>query len=170
MPVRQRPEVQALSRGVASGKSDATAITRACVTLSPGARLADLDCPVARMPAEDYTATEVAWLLSIDYEAALACDADPPDSFPDLVSSNYHSGSSGTADDRPVLVVLRWNDVHRALGRVNGLIDHEVLELRLDGLTEHQIGVVLGRSRQTIGRQFDASIEEILRELGVPLP
>ena len=126
------------------------------------------DTPRTWPVPEHYGLREVVWLLSLDHEEAVAFDASPTSSFPDLLSSSSHSGSTGASDDREVLAVLRWHDVHRARRLVEPLIDEEVLELRLKGLTEHQIGIALERSQSTVNRQFSASIDEILRELGTP--
>ena len=114
----------------------------------------------------DYGPGEVVWLLSLDHEEALAYDAGAQTSFPDLLSGNFHTGSTGTADEAPLLVVLRWHDVQRARRIVEPLIDEEVLELRLRGLSEHQIGITLERSQQTVSRQFRSSVDAILDVLG----
>lgn len=118
------------------------------------------------MATGDYTPSEVAWLLSMTHGEALSCDSHPPDSWPDLLSSDAQMGHSGGIEEGgELLVVLRWTDVHRAKKQVQGSIDDQVMVLRSAGYTQEEIGQALGRSQQTVSRQWRASIEEILAEL-----
>lgn len=120
------------------------------------------------MNGADYTELEVVWLLSIDRETARNIDAEPADSFPDLLRSNYQSGALCASDERPLLTVLRWHDVHDARERISPLIDEDVLELRLEGLGEDQVALVLERSQQTVSRLWLSSVDSIVRELNSP--
>lgn len=115
--------------------------------------------------AEHYGEREVIWLLSIDHETALDIDSEPGSSFPDLLSSNFSTGSTGTSDEQPLLTVLRWDDVHAGRARMAALIDEEVLELRLEGLTQHQIAVVLERSQHSVKEAFKGTVALVLQSI-----
>jgi len=119
--------------------------------------------------AANYSAREVAWLLSMSYKDALACDTAPADSWPDLLSGDAQLGHAIDPSEQTGLpVVLRWHDVQEARGHVQSEIDRDVVELRRAGYTQAEIGERLGRSQQTVSRHLRATVEEIARALAEP--
>lgn len=118
------------------------------------------------MAGENYTQSEVEWLLSMSYADALACDTAPPDSWPDLLAEGAGLGhTGGPGEDSQLLVVLRWHDVHNVRRRVQDDLDAQLTELRRRGHTEAQIAEMLGSSQQTVSRRLRASVRDIVGEL-----
>jgi hypothetical protein len=111
-----------------------------------------------------YTRGEVLWLLSITYEEAVDLDAMPRDSCAGLSDT----GAAPTPlDASPLMVVLRWIDVHAARRAIlSTKLERMVLRLRAEGFTEREIAAIITTPKTTVRRRFDATITELVRLLG----
>lgn len=108
-----------------------------------------------------YTRSEVAWLLGLDREEAIDFDAVPRDSLRQAEES-----LAGNAEET-LFAIARWHDVHaarRAITRDN--VIREVMKLRANHFTEHEIAVMVGLTRSTVRRRYIATLDQLLAHLG----
>lgn len=108
-----------------------------------------------------YTRSEVAWLLGLDREGAIDFDAVPRDSL-------HQSEESLSANaEESLFAIARWHDVHaarRSITRDNVIA--EVMKLRANHFTEHEIAVMVGLNRSTVRRRYVATLDQLLERLG----
>jgi hypothetical protein len=108
-----------------------------------------------------YTRSEVAWLLGLDREEAIDFDAVPRDSL-----RQSEESLAGNAEET-LFAIARWHDVHaarRAITRDN--VIREVMKLRANHFTEHEIAVMVGLNRSTVRRRYIATLDQLLEHLG----
>lgn len=116
------------------------------------------------MPAL-YRPGEVLWLLSITREEAIDHDASPGCGVGNL-SGDTTSHTSSLEEDRPLLAIVRWWDVHTARLRVvSGQSRQDVLDARAAGLTEHATSQVTGLPVSTARRRFEQTLTLLVDEL-----
>jgi AraC-like DNA-binding protein len=109
-----------------------------------------------------YRPAEVLRYLGWDYAEALRADAFPPSAL-----ESAESGLGHNAED-PLHHVVRWWDVHRTRLRLTrDKLRTEIVSLRTAGYTEEQVASITGLSRSMVRRRFEATLLEILDELGV---
>lgn len=91
-------------------------------------------------------------------------DANSADSLAHL-AEDIHGGGFAV-EDAGVPVVARWWDVRRAAVAIARDKDlPAIARLLADGLPQHEIAQRLDVSRQSLGRGWRASLEELLAEL-----
>lgn len=117
------------------------------------------------MHGSPYTPGEVVYLLSLTCAQARDESVRWADSCGSLSAEDLPATTSQEYD--PVLLIARWHDVRAARERVVTTKEAAaVLEQRLAGGTEREVGQALGVSDSTVHRRFRATVEEILAELG----
>lgn len=116
--------------------------------------------------ASGYTRNEVAFLLSLGtHDEALAYATRIVSSLGNLTNETCHPRLG--AEDSDVPLIARWAEVHSAKQRIAGEKENlALLQLRLQGYTDEEVGVLLGLGRRTVGRRWKATLQEILDELG----
>jgi len=125
-----------------------------------------------------YSKGEVAYLLALERWDAIEDDASQPDSCALLNPDGPLSGTTHVEWD-PIFTIARWHDVQRARRAVIArrmrvddvelaviVFEQRVLQLRALGLSEREVGELLGVDRLFARRRFGAAIADVLEELG----
>jgi hypothetical protein len=106
----------------------------------------------------DYTAGEVAWLLSLTRTDAIEHDAP---------SSHLGQPDGAGEGGHRIPTLARWAEVHGVKRRVVcRRRDALAAELVARGYTQPEVAELLDSSQPTIHRRFKASVRDILAELG----
>jgi hypothetical protein len=124
------------------------------------------------MPAL-YTPAEVLWLLSMDREQAIACDSGLVSQLQGMTPDGMPGAGSSGGDDRPLMVICRWHDVHGA--RVKVVVERlhqQVLSMRSREATDPDVAAATGLSKTTMRRRFEGALAAVVDELnaGDPAP
>jgi DNA-directed RNA polymerase specialized sigma24 family protein len=122
------------------------------------------------LPAYSYTPGEVAWLKSLNGEQTEDgdwIDGDEQARAIDVQSLNA-TGHWGAGDESGLPVIARWHDVQRAARNIEDRPADRMLEMRVNGATEHQTAQELGMSQSTVHRRVRARLWQIVAELDDP--